>query len=406
MKIAFYDHGLNTELAILFARAGHDVGYYTPWDEAFPKSAKAIIGKGLEGIERIENWERAAKLANALIFPDTFNGEKVDHYRMQGKQVWGGGTACEQLEQDRIGTNNWQKSVGLPTPKRVAIRGVNALIEHLKKVKNKWVKLSKFRGDKETFYHSEYDATQASYLGQMLVDFGANEDLEFLVEDPIEDAVEVGDDRLVVFGKYLSPRVIGYEAKDEGYVCFVTDKPCKPLDLINEKVSPLLKQASTFFSDEVRVTKDGVGYQIDFCGRCPHPPTSVMLELFSNLPFAMLVATNTRLKPVAQYGAGLIVGSEWAEHHWTEVKIDEKVRHLVKLQRAYRDESGRYWALPGSPTVCTCIGFGDSPQEATKQACKTVEGVHVSGASYNTSCLDKIIEETVPAGEKVGIPFA
>lgn len=409
MKIALYDHGLNTELAVSFAAAGYEVGYFTPYDEAFPKSAKAIIGKGLEGVTRIEDWEQAVDRADIIVFPDTFNGSKVDDLRRRGKAVWGAGTVGERLEQDRIYMSKLQDSLGIPAPKREFVHGVDALIERLKKVKDKWVKLSKFRGDKETFHHEDYNSTQAQFLGQMMVDFGSNEDLEFVIEDPIkgDDIVEVGDDRLVVGNTFCVPRVIGYEAKDEAYLCFATHKQCDQLDLVNEKLAPIFQagRSKTFFSSEVRG-----GKLIDPCVRCPHPPTSTMLALFDNIPKLIVqAATGKNFTPVlhtnAKYGAGIIVGSEWAEHHWCEVIIPREVRHLVKLQRAYRNSKGQYFALPGSPTVCTCVGIGNTPRAAIAQAKAVVDKIKVPSGSYNTSALDRLFEETVPMGVKQGIPF-
>ena len=407
MKIAVYDHGLNTELAITLAKAKHSVGYFTPWDEAFPKSAKAIIGKGLEGLERITDWEKACDRADIIVFPDTFNGSKVDALRRAGKDVWGAGSIGERLEQDRIYMDQLQRTIGIPAPKRETIKGVEALIAKLKTTKNKWVKLSAFRGDKETFFHEEYSATQAQFLGQMFVDFGANEDLEFILEDPIDgdDVIEVGDDRLVVDGTFLSPRVIGYEAKDEAYLCYATTEQCPTLDRVNEGLEGIFRNGKvrTFFSTEVRG-----GKLIDPCVRCPHPPTSTMLALFSNIAEAVVNGAHgkpTVLHANAKYGAGIIVGSEWCEHHWTEVCIEPSVRDFVKLQRAYRDSKGKYFALPGSPTVCTCVGIGNTPQAAIKQAKDVVSKIKCSGMSFNTSALDKLLEETVPAGKRQGIPF-
>ena len=194
--------------------------------------------------------------------------------------------------------------------------------------------------------------------------------------------------------------------KDEGYLCVVTNEACAQLDLVNQQLAPIFRAGNckTFFSTELRG-----GRLIDPCVRCPHPPTSTMLALFSNIPDAIVLAATARrrltLKNKHKSGAGSIVGSEWAENHWCEVGIPKELRPLVKLQRAYRDESGRYWALPGSPTVCTCVGTGDTPEAACKQAKKVVEGIKVSGGSYNISALDKLLSETVPLGKKNGIPF-
>jgi len=397
MKITIYDHGLNTEVGVALAKAGHPTGYFTPWDEAFPKSAKAFIGTGLEGIERVTDFEKAAERSDLLVFPDTFNGEKVDYWRRRGKKVWGAGYS-ERLEQDRVYMNSLQKQLGIPTPARKVVKGIEALDSHLKTVKDKWVKLSKYRGDKETFHHADYESTRAQFLGTMWSEFGANPDLEWIIEDSF-DGVEVGNDDFFVDGEWLQPGIIGYEKKDEGYLCKI--EPAPPfVQRIKDALRQTLRSydCNSWVSFEIRG-----GKLIDPCIRCPHPPTATMLVIYKNIA-DIVTFKSTTLQPVAAYGAGIIVGSEWAENHWCEIKIEQKYRDFVKLQRACRVD-GRYYSLPGSPTVCTCVGIGDTPEKAIKQAKTVVESISVTGASFNTSSLDELLSKTVPEGKKAGIPF-
>jgi hypothetical protein len=402
-KLVIYDHGLNTELAVTLAAEGNIVGYFTPESAAFPKSANSVIGTGLEGVTRIDNWEQAVERADVIVCPDTFCGSLVDDLQRRGRHVWGAGTRGERLEQDRHYMDGLQRSLGLPTPKRELIRGVTKLIERLKTEKDVWVKLSRFRGDKETFYHEDYSSSQAQFLGQMFVDFGANDDLEFIIEKPIKNVVEVGDDRLVVDGTFLSPRVIGYEAKDAAYLGFVTEQACPVLDAVNKALAPTLSRARTFFSTELRGDM-----LIDPTVRCPHPPLSVMLALFQNIGQAVVEGAQgnvIELLPKAQYGAGVIIYSDWADHHWCELSFPPAMRRYIKLQRAYRDASGKYWALPGQSIVATCVGIGDTPALAISHAKKVADSIKCAGAEHDASALDKLLEETVPAGKKAGIPF-
>lgn len=412
MNILFYDHGLNTELAIELAREDHRVYYFTPFDEIGPRSHKAIVGKGLEGLTRVEadSWERAAENCQILVFPDGFNAIKVDHLKRLGLPVWGAGQA-ERLEHDRIYMRELQKKMAMSTPKYVPIVGITKLIAHLKTVKDKWVKVSRFRGDIETFHHSEWDATEASFLGRMLVDFGGNaEHIDFIVEDPIE-GVEVGYDGFVINGQFPPIAMIGYEAKDEGYLGRVIANADLPdaIRSVNTKLSPYLAQAKTFFSTELRIAKDKKGYLIDPCIRCPHPPMAAELCAYDNIASIVIEGTKSNHlispNPICKYVVAIMVESTWTENYWAEVKFPSAIRRNIKLSKAYRDDAGRYWALPGQTTVATCVGTGQSIEQALSNAKKVVEQVKVKGGSFNIHAVEELANTVVPQGKKLGIQF-
>src|SRR5437867_8038738 len=173
-KLLIYDHGLCTELAVTLARAGHDVKYYVPWEEAFPKLPKALIGFGLEGVERIPHpFDRVKRRlsfddyvdwADVLIFPDTYCASKVVYYRKHGYPVWGAGTA-EWLENDRAATKALQKELGLPVQPVAVLQGVENVEKYLKTHEDVYVKWDGVRGDEfESFDSKNYDFTRAQML--------------------------------------------------------------------------------------------------------------------------------------------------------------------------------------------------------------------------------------------------
>lgn len=403
MKVTFYDHGLNTELAVSFATAGHDVAYFSPWDETSPKSAKALIGYGLEGVTRIEDFDKAAERSEFLVFPDTFNGARAEYWRRQGKSVWSAGYA-ERLEEDRAYMNGLQKSLGIATPQRQIVKGVAALDEALRKCKDKYVKVSKFRGDKETFHHEDYSRTRTQFLGNMWRDFGDNPTLEFIIEDPIPDAVEVGNDDIFQMGRYMSPGMVGYEAKDKAYLGHVCDQPPAFMAELRDSLRMTLRSynVQSFVSYEMRVVPGPKAYLIDPTLRCAHPVLSGMLANYMNISDVLIKGTPP--KAASPYVAIIVIESDWADDHWTEVQFDPEWRKYVKLKRACRVE-GRYFALPGFSVVCECVGIGSTAEAAVTMAKKVVEQVKVTSAQYDCSALDDLLNSTVPKGKKLGISF-
>jgi hypothetical protein len=416
VKILQYDFGLCTEFGVRMARDGHEVYYFVPWENAFPKSSLAIIGEGLEGLTRILNfWDYVDQVDMICCF-DTFFVDVADYLWRHGYKVFAAGKA-EILENNRWKMRQIQKMIGLPTQTTRLIKGIDNLLEHLKENENKIVKLNTFRGDIETFKHNEYDITQAQFLGELTNNIGAKgKNLEFIVEDVVGE-VEPGYDGFVVDGQYPDWAMYGYEQKGIGYVGKVVKYNELPpaIKLVNDKLAPVFKKLApnrTFFSTEIRVDKKGKGYLIDPCVRAPMPvPSAIHLEIWQNISDfiinAALYGKLTPLKPVARYGAGICFESSWAEDHWTHLPINPKARQWVKLRMACKIDN-EYYALPGFTSLGSVIGLGNTLQEAIDNCKKNIElsGIDkIKEVSYSLSGLEEIAEKVVPKGKKLGIPF-
>jgi|SRR5882724_1621570 len=408
MKILVADNGLCLEAAITLSKAGHTVGYSTQWEADFPEHG-TFIGKGFPGIERVDNFATALARSDMLVCFDTYSQSRCQLAKDVGKPCFGA-KGAERLEQDRVHMKHLQEKLGLPTQKWKAITGINKLIEYLKVNKDCWVKASgRYRGLVETFHHEEWNTTRSMKLGQLLIDFGPQANyVEFLVEDPVGEC-EPGWDGFNIHGIYLSPFMIGYEAKDESYIGHVTDKMPAAFKDITEKLSTLFKHENTssLVSFESRITKDKKSYLIDPCIRAPHPPLAVELEIFTN--FAKLVTEGalgkaTPIKHTYPYGAAIEIKSSWVDTHWCELSFPAKYRPLVKLQKACMVD-GKYWALPGSFVIATCVGFGDTMEEAAKTAKKVAGEFKAEGLYYDAASLDELVNKKVPEGKTYGIDF-
>uniref|UniRef100_A0A7V3JAC7 ATP-grasp domain-containing protein n=1 Tax=candidate division CPR3 bacterium TaxID=2268181 RepID=A0A7V3JAC7_UNCC3 len=410
-RILIYDFGLCTEIGIRLARDGHEVYYFVPWEDAFPKSSKALIGENLDGLHRVLNfWDWVDKV-DYIMFFDTYCADLVDYLRKKGYKVFGAGKS-EILENNRWKMKEIQKALKLPTQKVELIKGIESLIEYLKKNKNKWIKINTFRGDIETFHHSEYNTTQAQFLGELLVSAGAKaKKLEFVVEDEIGE-VEPGYDGFIIDGQYPKMAMYGYERKGIGYIGKVVPYEQLPQSLkdINDRLIPVFRKLGgrTFFSTEVRVTKNKQGFLIDPCVRSPMPvPTAIHLEIWSNLSDFLINGAEGNLidlKPIAKYGAGISFESGWAENHWTEIDFPPENRKWIKLRMACKIED-KYYALPGFTSLGSIIGLGNTIDEAINNVKKVADTLKVKEINYSLSGLEEIKNETIQKGKKYGIPF-
>ena len=398
MNILFYDNGLNTELAIKLAKLGHTVGYCTPWTEAFPKAAKAYIGRGLEGLTEVRSFTAALEKCNCVVCPDTFSADRVAQAAKAGKPVWGAG-AAEMLEQDRHYMKSLASATGIPLGPYEAVEGIDALMKALKPIKDVWVKTSKWRAH-ETFHHKDWESTKRQDLGPILNEFGpVADELEFIIEQPI-GGVEIGADCFFVEPTWVKPYGYGYEAKDEAYIGTWTETLPEPLERINKNLERALRSygCCSAVSTEVRD-----GKLLEPTVRQPHPPTAGMLEMYDKLDKMYTLQTRT-LGTKAKYCAVLVITSSYAGDHWTEIEIKPNRRQLVKLSQACRLD-GKYFAVPGNEFVAYAVGIGDSVSAAVKMCKDSAEAVKCKDMGVNPSALDCLMDETIPEGKKKGIFF-
>ena len=427
MKILVYDHGLNTEAAIKLSEAGHSVGYYSEWREAFPRCVNESVGLGLEGLERVNGLMLACERADMICCFDTNSDDLVEYWQTRSlldddrqgydKAIFGAGRA-ETLEKDRSFLKDILRAAKQPIAKYKIIKGVDALIDFLRLPANEnvFVKIDgQFRGDNETFHHETWLKTMAGELGALLMSFGAySNKVEFMVEWPIESIVEVGYDGFAARGGYTDG-LVGYESKDKSYAAVFRKYNDMPKCLVdaNKAVAPVFVDSGTptIFSTELRGKAKDKWYLIDPCVRAPHPPLAAELEHFKN--FANVVCALAGVAgdmrwinpiPTTLYSCAVEVKSDELKEHWCDVEFDRKYRHLVKLQRACKID-GTYYALPGSVVACNVVGLGSTFKAAKAECIKVLDTVRVPGMEYDLDSLDILEEKTIPAGEKLGIKF-
>ena len=345
-----YDYGLFVCVAERLARDFGKVYYYNAAQKsAFPMSRNAWVGYGLDNIEQVDDfWDVQADL---YVFPELYDADLQDELVKQGKRVWGLRRA-EILETDREFLRETQVAMDMPIPETIIIRGLSVLREHLQNVEDKYVKISYYRGDAESFHHVTYDLTKP-WLDDLESKLGTQADeQDFFVEDPIL-GIEGGVDTYVIDGQLPNRIASGFEIKDASYLGrFIPQEEVPaPLAEVNDKLQILLKRAGSrgFFSTEVRVNDAGTPFLLDFCGRCGSPPTEVLVEAYENFSEIIWEGADGHLvepQITATHFGLVMIHNNWAaKGKWISIQVPKGEEQWVKIKnKAMKD--GVIYSVP------------------------------------------------------------
>jgi hypothetical protein len=407
------DHGLFFPWALRLAREFKEVRYWCPWDGLFPDLTRAKIGDGFEEVIRVQDFLAEAKQADIVIFPDVYNTDLLNHCRYEmGKRCWGSGDG-EELELDRWRAKLLMEKMGLPSSPAKRIVGLPALRDHLRRAKDKFVKVSRYRGVGETFHHKRY-ALSEQWIDEKEHALGREKHVTpFMVEDGIDSACEPGWDGFVIDGEPPQESIIGYEVKDKSYFCSVlpTAEMYPGLLAINEALAPSFKKYEYrgWFSTEAKVS-EGKCYPIDLTCRSASPAGETYMELIGN--WGEIICHGSAGEMVepqyeAKYGMQVVMRSAWAERDWLPVYFPEKLARWVKLYNA-RKIGGQICVIPQEAAHLSEIGsvvaIGDSPEECRKKIKLYADEIEGYQLEVNTDALDEA-EAVADEGEKKGVKF-
>lgn len=410
------DYGLFASWAVKLTEYFGRVLYYCPYKSAFPRSQQFVIGTGMPGVERLTDFWDVVRNGEVDIFffPDVYDGDLQLHLVDLGYPVWGARKA-EQLELMRWQTKMFlKKDLKMPVQPVERIIGIDNLRYFLMENENKYVKISMLRGDFETFRHDTYDLSKPLLddVEQKLGPYG--ESKEFIVEDAIDDAVEVGYDGFTIDGQFPDPGMFGYEIKDVSYVGVIRPYRQLPQQVreTNEKLAPVFESYNYrgFWSSELRVVKDGTAFLTDPCCRAGSPPSELYQEMFQNWGEIIWAGAHGDLvapKPAGKYGVEVLIHSQWADQHWQAIYDDPKIRKWLKLRNLCQTNSTLYVApqVVGLPEIGAVVAVDDSLLGAIKKVVGYCE--HIRGYSTDLN-LDRIGEalDTIKQGEAQGIKFS
>lgn len=388
------DNGLFTALAEVLAKRFGKVLYYTPWEGAFPKSNEILIGQGIPGVTRIDSIWPVLDDVDLFVFPDIFHGPLQVYLARQGKRVWGGRLG-ENLEILRGLSKSWLRNAGLPVGPYRQIRGLDALREYLEGHPDQYVKVPRTRGDMETFHAPTYKLIEPR-LDQLEHSLGAKKHIqEFIVESPIEPAIEVGYDGYTIDGQFPQTALYGVEVKDTAYLGQVVPYHELPAGAqeVNRKLSSMFRDWTYrgFFSSEIRI-KGGKPYLIDPCCRMASPPGELYQVMITNLADVLWHGSVGELvEPEFEnsWGAQVIMRSSWAEHNWTAIDFPASIRDNVKISYHTRIQ-GRSYFIPQPVEMAefgSVVATGSSADDAIRNVTKIAEKIEAYGLKFNFEAL-------------------
>lgn len=404
------DHGLFVPLAHKLSNGFKKVYYHTPWEESFPTLKKMIVGDGYKSFERCDSFWSYIDEIDLFVFPDIQHGPLQEYLESIGKAVWGSRTA-DTLEIDREFFISSLRSVGLEEPTYEVIKGMSNLMSYLKGKTDKYLKISMYRGDMETWHWRSWEQDELR-LHQLACCFGAaKEEVWFLVFDPIDTDIEIGLDTYVIDGMIPDQVIQGYEWKDQAYIGAVQDykDAPDPIQEVTSKFLPILEsfRYRNFFSEELRVKGDKVFF-IDPCCRFPCPASGAEMMLYSNLPeIVYRGALGELVQPVmaAKFAVECVMSAKGGDKGWNVVDFPEELRDNIMCGGSCEID-GKIAFPPDEHHGCE-IGWLDALGDTIEEAIANVVDLAKQlpdGVTANTDALIDILKE-IQSAEEQGMEF-
>jgi hypothetical protein len=407
-----FDHGLFLPLAERLARDGFKrVLYHSPFEEGFSKINSAILGYGLEGVERCNDIWAVKGEIDCAVFPDIEHGGLQVELERQGIPVWGSRHG-DSLELARLSFHKILGELGLDVPKYRTLQGMTELREFLKANDGPWfIKISRWRGSFETQKFRSWKLDEG-LIDSWSVKFGpAKEIVPFMVFDPIETPLEIGGDTYGIDGEWPDQMLHGDENKDKAYIAAVTKRSEMPPQVIDvlDAFSPILKKHRyrNFWSMEIRV-KDDKAYFGDATARAPQPALPSQLENIKNLPEVIYQgAQGVMVQPEYEksYTAEVLVNMKGDRHAWGVTDVPKELQRWLKLPNSCQINGLR--CFPPDENHGDSIGWmcaiDDTIEglvEKVKQQCDLLP----DGMSADLEPLAELMD-IVSTGEDKGIEF-
>ena len=377
------------------------------------KGHKALdIGRNVENIIRVEEYERYKSEIDIFCFTDIHLSGTQEQLRSEGFPVFGSGT-FGQLESNRLGFKKLLESLELPVNEYEIAEGINELEEKLKVLDDRYIK-SSLRLDMETWHHQNYILSKME-LKEMENDMGIYENQEtYIIDSPIKAVGEVGYDGFCINGTYPIETLCGIEIKDAGYVGRIIRYKDLPKQITEslDKLAPIFQNGNYMgaISTEVRVDKNKVGYFTDLTARFPEPPTSLMLELYTNFSEIIWDVANgivPKIEYKYNWGVELILKSESAKTKPVAIQFPDEYKNFIKLKNLVIDDDGTYfYSDNGVPMqeIGACIGLGRTLDEAIKMAKEVAQSIKGFDVKINIDSIEDAQDE-IQELRKNGIRF-
>lgn len=403
------DHGLFIPLAECLAGWCKRVLYWSPYEEGFSTLRRGCFGDGYENIERCQDIWTAKSDIDLFVFPDIQHAGLQQELAAQGFPVWGSRLG-DEIELDRELFLDLLDDAGLEQPRFTLIQGLPKLRDFLSREKDKYIKISRWRGDFETAHWRSWEL-DAGLLDVWGVQFGpVGELVRFLVFDAIDTDLEIGADTYCVDGRFPSLMLNGIEWKDKSYFAAVTDTDQMPNQIRQtlESFGPLFRdyEYRNQLSLEIRVKGDHFWF-IDPTCRGGLPSTASQIAAWKNLPEIIWAGAHGELvdpKPRCQFTMECVLTTKWEKDSWAVAEFPPELEEWVKPYRSCK--IGNRHVFPPNEfgdELGWLVSIGNTPGQAL-EAMKTHVGLLPDGVCANIESLVHVIQEIESAQEQ-GVPF-
>lgn len=409
--VCFVDNGLYVSFARRVAKEFGKAYYYAPWQAPAVRTNTLAVGRGYTEMEKLRFLFDKIDEVDLWVFLDVYFGDLQTHLVETGHRVWGARHG-EELELNRWDFKKHLKKLGLPVQQCDLVVGMDELRSFLKDAKECFIKTD-LRGDFETFRHQRLTLSEPwlvdleSRLGPEAANY------EFVVEQPIADAVEIGFDGFTIDGQFPTRSVMAYEVKDCGMlgVGLTAEQLAKPVRQVNEALAPTFKSYGYkgFFSSEIRYTKDKKPYFIDPCCRLGTPSNELLQTMLG--PWGQTLwdgadGVLTTPEAKAKFGCLLVLQSEWATEHWMAVDFNKEIEDSVMLRMSTLI-GGKQYIVPqvvGIPDIGVVAGTGSTLVQAIADAKEKVKLVSGYQLVTNEESIEKGLD-AIEEGKQSGIHF-
>jgi hypothetical protein len=399
------------------AKATKKTYYHSEYEQEYLSVDRCVIGDGCDEFERLDEYmdPDVLKTIDLFICPDIGHTGIQRYLKSIGKLVWGSMGSTE-LELYRTRFLDMIKSVGLPMVPSVRLRGVDALAEHLKEVKNKHIKINRYRDNMETWHHIDFEHSRTE-LQRLALEFGPIDPV-FIVQDAIDDeedspTIEIGFDGWSVDGEFPECTYQGYEKKNQLYLgseLAYADLP-EPVRYVNEKIAHVLASYGHRGSLATEIiVKDEVAYFIDPTNRMAGQTMEHLLKTCRNLPNVIYHgAAGELITPdfSSQFAAEatLHYTGPGGTHGWKVLRVPDSIIDEVALYRYCMKDGAYHFPKAKNDEVGVICGNGDSIEAAVEDLKENFEEFGDEPVSIDLSGFADLVEQ-IEKAEDVGIEFS
>ncbi|HEX8950078.1 MAG TPA: hypothetical protein VF790_14005 [Dissulfurispiraceae bacterium] len=414
-----------------------NVQLYTPYENAFPTSDRAIIGAGLKGIAKLEDFWTDKKNVDIFTFFDFYMGALQDDLREQGFAVFGPGKRGELLERDRLHFKKVLRDVKLPVIPFDICVGVNEnspeirkkLAESLKEYgitkkpdellplreylfglpegTKRIIKASCFRGDVETEPHEEYEDTK-QWLDETAMKLGVQADEQlFICEFPIEGKCEPGRDDVISDGVFGTWGMVGWEEKGSALIgkWFKRESIPAILKYIDDALIPLFREYRYrgLYCMESRVSEKaqygmpaGTCWPLDICTRAGSPSSEVLIKSIDNFPEVVKMVAQGKEPKIElkdQYAAILkFHTSRLSNNYDVPISYPKEIADSVMVRNKHVHGNGQIYSISQDKgdNAGAVVATGSTIDEACNKCLELIEQVKCKCMEYDQNAFDKI----------------